>query len=113
VEVKPLAREVPDVDTTEIPPVMSQEAGSGGPNAVQTRLANIQDGVLSQDLRTWLASRGGWGRIELAVCEIVAACTGEYGISRSEIQNALGHHYSAVVLQNATDRLVEEGCLHH
>ncbi len=110
VEVKPLVQEVPDVDTTEMPPVMSQEAGSGGaPNAVQTRLANIQDGVLSRDLRTWLASRGGWGRIELAVCEIIAACPSEYGVSRAEIQTALGHQHSAVVLQNATDRLVEEG----
>ena len=76
---------------------------------MQTRLANIQDGVLSRDLRTWLASRGGWGRIELAVCEIIAACPSEYGVSRAEIQTALGHQHSAVVLQNATDRLVEEG----
>lgn len=110
VEVKPLVQEVADVDTTEMPPVMSQEAGAGGaPNAVQTRLANIQDGVLSGDLRRWLASRGGWGRIELAVCEIIAASSSEIGISRVDIQSALGHQHTAVVLQNATDRLVEEG----
>ena len=138
VALTPNMQEVADIDTTEIPPVMSQGAGSGGAlNAVQTRLANIQDGTISGPLRRWIGGRGGWGRIELAVCEIIAASSNQNGLSRSEIQvrntstswaapqldlrdvsmtdcacllqTALGHHYTPVVLQNATDRLTENG----
>ena len=54
-------------ETCEVPPCLSQSAGTGRAlNAVQNRLANIQNGVISPSLRRWLSSRGGWGRIELA-----------------------------------------------
>jgi len=36
-------------------------------------LSNNSGGSLSTNLRHWLSGRGSWGRIELEVCEIIAA----------------------------------------
>ena len=66
-----------------LPPARAQ-AAAPRPNAPRPGAPTrdmIARGSISQEMREWLGQRGGWGQIELEVCEIIGSNTSNAGAS--------------------------------
>jgi hypothetical protein len=59
----------------------------------------ISRGSISQEMREWLGQRGGWGQIELEVCEIIGSNASVAGASVDELNAALGNRHEPHTLQ--------------